>query len=90
MSASRRNIEFAADKRIDACFMAGLLKAQRTEHIAMVSQSKGGHAQFFGAVNQCCYFRSAVKQRIIGMDVEMDKIIHVFQSTTNGRFFEAD
>ena len=72
-AAARREIDFAADDRLDAGLAAFLVKFDRAEKIAVVAQRQRGHFQLGGARGQLRDAAGAVEQAVLGVDVKMDE-----------------
>ena len=73
---SLRHIDLAADDRMDPLFAACLIEIHRAVHGAVIGHRKGGHSKLFRALYQRLDTAGAVKQRILGMDVQMCKFGH--------------
>ena len=73
MARARRDIDLAADDRLDASGLAGLVKGHRAVHHAVVGHGQRRLPQLFGAFGQLLDAAGAVEQRILGMHMEMDE-----------------
>ena len=73
MARARRDIDLAADDRLDAGGLAGLVKGHRAVHHAVVGHGQRRLPQLFGAPGQLLDAAGAVEQRILGMHMEMDE-----------------
>ena len=63
------------DQRPDAVFLAGAEELDRAVHDAVVGQGQGRLAQAFGFLDQVLDAPQPIKQRVFGMDVQMDKVV---------------
>ena len=68
------DIKFLTDNRIDSIHMAEMLKIERTEHISVVSERESGHIEPFRLRDKSVKRCTRVKQRIIRMNMKMNKI----------------
>ena len=72
--AARRDIDFAADDGFDAFFAGSLIEINDAVHGAVVGDGQCGEFQFMGLVHQPVQPAGAVEQRILGVQVEMNKV----------------
>jgi hypothetical protein len=83
-------INLAADQGLNAFAFGGIVELNGTEHVAMISEGHGLHAQGGGAVHQAIDPTGAVQQAVVGVDVEMDEIggggRHAIQATPAAAF----
>jgi hypothetical protein len=54
----------------------GIYKVHRAKNVAVVGHGHGGHAEFMDALNEFLDVASAVKQRIIAMQMQVDELGH--------------
>ena len=73
-AACRRHIDLAADDRFDALIARGLIKIDRAVEHTMVGDRQGGKLQVARLVHQRVETAGAIEQRILGVQMEMDKI----------------
>src|SRR6266545_4572441 len=69
-----RNIHLATDDRFDAFVASGLIKIDRAVEHTVVGDREGGKLQFMRLVHQPVEAAGAVEQRILGVQMEVDKI----------------
>ncbi len=72
--AARRDINLAADNGLDALFARRLVKINDAVHRAMVGDGERGEFQFLRLVHQPVQTAGAIEQRILGVQMQMDKI----------------
>ena len=68
-------VEFAADDRLDALGLGGVVELDRTVKIAVVGEREGLHPQLRRAIHQPVDPARAVEEAVVGMDVEVDEIL---------------
>ncbi len=73
--AGGRNVDFAADNRLDVALLRGLVKLYGAKKIAVVGHRHGRHFQLRGAVHQLADFARTVEQTVVGMKMQMNKIL---------------
>ena len=73
-SAARRDIHFAADDRLDALVTGGLVKINCAVENAVVGDRQRGKLQLMRLLHQSVETAGPVEQRILGVQMEMDKI----------------
>ena len=73
---SRRDVKLAADERVYSLILAFAVKAERSEHIAVVGNRDGFLAHGLCVGDHFLEGRGAVEKRIVGVNVEMDEILH--------------
>ena len=69
-----REVEFAADERLEALGLGLVVELDRAVQIPMVGEGEGLHPQPGGAVHQAVDTASAVQQAVVAVDMEMDEI----------------
>ena len=72
--AARRDIDLAADDGFDAFFARRLVKINDAVHRAVVGDGERGEFQFMGLVHQPVQPAGAIEQRILGVQMEMNKV----------------
>ena len=72
--AARRHIHLAADDRLDALGAGGLVEINRAVKHAVVRDGQRGEAQLVRPVNEPVQPASAVQQRVLGVQMEVNKI----------------
>ena len=70
----RRQVELAADDRLDAGLLALQVELGGAEHVAVVGHGHRRHVQFLGLGDQVVEADGAVQQGILGVEVEVDEI----------------
>ena len=73
-TAAGRNINLAADNRLDAPVARGLIKINCAAEHAVVGDRERGELQFAGFVHQPIEAAGAIEQRILRVQMQMDKI----------------
>jgi hypothetical protein len=71
--AARRDIDLAADNRLDARLLSGLVKGDGTVHHAVVGDGDSRLAELGGARNKPLDAAGAVKQAVFAVDMQMNK-----------------
>ena len=71
-----RDIHFAADDRLHAFFRERVIKADRTEQIAVIGNGNRRHFVFGSGLGERVVVARPVKQAETGMQVKMNEIIH--------------
>lgn len=69
-----RDVGFHADDGLDARFEGGVVELDRAEHVAVVGEGAGLHAQAADALHQVVDLASAVKEGVVAVDVEMHEV----------------
>ena len=72
--AAGRDIHFAADDGLDALFTGRLVKINRAIEHAVVGDGQRGKFQFMGLFHQPVQTAGAIEQRILGVQMEMNKV----------------
>ena len=75
-----RDIDLAADDRLDARRFRGLIKVNHAVHHAVVGNGRGCHAEFFDTADILGDLVGSVQERILRVDVQMRKG-HAFSFT---------
>ena len=68
-----RNVDLAADDRLDPCVFARLVEVNRAVHDAVVGETDRGHLELGGAGDHRWDPAGAIEQRILGVIVEVDE-----------------
>ena len=79
-SCTLRNVDLAADDRVNPLFFTRKKEVDSAIHCAVIGHCQRGHTEFFCARNQRLDTAGAVKQRILGMYVQMCKFSHIASS----------
>ena len=80
------DVDLAAEDGLDADLGALLGEVGRAEHVAVIGDGTGGHAEILGAVAQVLEADGPVQQAVFGMAVQMHEIGH---AAFLGRIFPA-
>ena len=80
MTRTGCNINFTADDRLDTSSMCFGVEVQSTKHVAMIGDGHGRHAILTGTGHQITNTNSTIKQAVLGVDMEVNKIgmMHVW------------
>jgi len=70
----RCDIKFAADNGLDPILVGPLIKADGSEHVAVIGHRNGRHLVFPGLFQQIVKADGTVQQAVLRMDVKMNKI----------------
>src|SRR3989338_1070275 len=81
-TASGRHIGFKSDNRLDRRGQTDLVKFNRSIHGAKICQSQGLKPAGLGSFYQGFDLCQTVKQRIVRMDMKMDKVVHSIHIVT--------
>ena len=68
-----RDVNFAADDRMDAFRLGRVVELDGAEEVAVIGHGDGGHLLALRDLHQLLDFAGAVEQRVVGMAVEMDE-----------------
>ena len=68
-----RDVNLAADHRMDALGLGAVIKLDRAEQIAMVGHGHRRHLLLGGELHQLRYLASSVEQRVIGVAMKMNE-----------------
>ncbi len=68
-----RNVHLAADYGMNAGGLGGVIELHRSEEIPVIGHRHGGHLLFDHDLHQLVDIASAVKQRVVGVAVQMDE-----------------
>ena len=79
------DVKLAAHDRLDARMVRSIDEVYRAENITVVGHRHGRHAQLFHAVAKLFDVASAIKKRVVGMQVQMDKLGHRLRSILRWR-----
>ena len=74
---SRREVDFAAEDRLDPRTLAGLEEVDGAEEVAVICHGHSGHFQLYRTGDEILDPDSAIEQRILGVLVEVDEGIGV-------------
>ena len=70
---ARRQVGLQPDDRLDPRGLGGVVELDHPEHGAVIGERQGGHAHLVGALDQLLDVAEAIKQRVFGVDVQMDE-----------------
>ena len=70
------DVKLAADDGLHALVSSCVHKMNRAKYIAVVGDRNGRHVQFFDALDQLLYVAGPIEQRVVSMQMQMDKIGH--------------
>jgi hypothetical protein len=70
------DVELASDDGLDPDFVGGIDEMHRAKDIAMVGHGHGRHAEFFDAMDQLLDVASAIEQRVVAVQVQVDEFGH--------------
>ena len=73
-AVARRHIDFAADDWLDAFIAGGLIEINRTVEHSVVGKRERGELQIMGLLHQPVQTAGAIQQRILRMQMEVDKV----------------
>jgi hypothetical protein len=69
------DVEFASDNRFDANLVRGIHEMHRAKNISVVGHGHRGHPKFMHAIDEFLDVASAVEQRIIAMQMQVDELV---------------
>ncbi len=70
------DVELAADDGLDAVLLGGIVEMQRAEDVAVVGDGDGRLPELGHARHELVDVAGAIEQRVIGVQVKMDKLGH--------------
>ena len=73
-TAPRRDIQFAADDGLDTLLVGLLVKADGSEHIAVIGHGNGGHLVLLYFFEQIVQANGSIEEAVLGVNVEVDEI----------------
>ena len=85
-AAAGRDINLASDDRFDPQVAGGLIKIDRAVKNAMIGDRQGGNLQLMRLLHQPVEAAGAIEQRILGVQMEMNKISMRHEATMKVRF----
>ena len=68
-----RDVDFAADHRVDALLLGVVVELDRAEQVAVIGHGDGGHFLLGRQVHQLRDLAGSVEQRVIGVAMQMNK-----------------
>ncbi len=68
-----RDVDLAADDRVDALGFGRVVELHRAEEVAVVGHGDGGHLLLDHEVHQLGDFAGAVEQGVVGVAVQVDE-----------------
>src|ERR1035438_3557876 len=66
-------IDLAANHRMDAGVLRGVIEFDRAEEVAMIGHGDGGHFLLDHDLHQLVDIAGAIEERIVGMAMQMDE-----------------
>ena len=75
-TAAGRDVDLAAEDRLDPPFPRLVVEHHAREHVAVLGDGEGRCAGLPGVVEQLTDAAGAVEQRVLGVEVEMDELGH--------------
>src|SRR5262249_14575823 len=72
LPASRRDVELAAEDRLDAGLLRGVVEIDRAEEVAVIRERDGRELQLLGLVDQLLELGGAIEQAVLRMHVQVD------------------
>ena len=72
--ASPGDVHLAAEDRLHALLLARLVELDRAEHVAVVGEGHGAHAERLRAADEVLELQRAVQQRVLRVDVQVDEL----------------
>ncbi len=72
-SASGRDVELAAEDRLDAGLLGRVVEVDRAEEVAVIRERDGRELQLLGLVDQLLELGGTVEQAVLGMNVQVDE-----------------
>ncbi len=73
LAAARRDVELAAEDRLDPGLLRGEIEVDRAEEVAVIGQGDRGELELLGLVDQLLELGGAVEQAVLGMHVQVDE-----------------
>lgn len=73
---ARDHIHLVADDRLDSRLPGFLVKLDRAEHHAMISERERRHVMFYRRSDQIVYCTGGIEQRVMRMIMKMYEISH--------------
>ena len=73
-AAARRDVDLAAEDRLQAAVLRVVVEDDRREHVAVLGHGERRHLQLDRFVEQLVDAAGAVEQRELGVQVEMDEL----------------
>ena len=70
------NVKLATDDRLNVKFVRGVDEMHRAKNISVVGHGNRGHAQLFHALAKLFDIAGAIKQGVVGMQVQVDELGH--------------
>src|SRR5437867_435260 len=70
------DVQLAADDWLDSRGLCRIHEMHSAKYVAVVSHSHGGHAEFLDTLTELVHVTSAVKHRIVGVEMKMNELRH--------------
>ncbi len=83
---ARRDVDLAAENRVDAPLPRLVVKDDRREHVAVLGDGERRHVQLNRAVEQLFDAAGAVEERVLRVQMQMDELGHYSHSIVDGGF----
>ena len=85
---TRRDIRLHPDDRIDSGLGKHLVELLHSPHVAVVGDRHRRHIHLLGQLDQSVHGTCAVKQTVMGMQMQMNKSTHItsFSETLSPKF----
>src|ERR1019366_3088020 len=80
------NVEFAANNRFDAGLVRCIHEMHGAKNIAVIGHGHRGHAKFLDPINEFLNVASAVEQRVIAVEMQMDELLLAHERLTLGSY----
>ena len=69
------DVKLASDNGFDAFFVSRIDEMHGSKNIAMIGHGHGRHPELFHAMDKLFDVAGAVKERVIGMEMQVDELI---------------
>jgi hypothetical protein len=73
-AGTRCDIGLTTDNGLDTLIDAKLIEFYRAVNITVIGDRKGGKLEFCGFIDETLQDTSAIKEAVLGMDMEVDKL----------------
>src|SRR4029079_17718808 len=74
--AARRDVDLAAQNRVEAPLARVIVERNRREHVAVLGDGNAGHAVTLHLLQQLVDAAGTVEQRKLGVQVKVDEVGH--------------
>ena len=72
-----RDVDLAAEDRLDAALARRVVKDDRREHVAVLGDGERRHLELLRLIEQLVDAAGAVEQRELGVQVKVDEVMHI-------------